>query len=427
MAVLVGRANSRSSTQDERLKLNLFKLKALLDYTSEFGFDNSIEGLLKRFNKILQEDLDINRILYYFRADEEWRLLLNVNCAEEDVEAIEVERDLFSYARTTIVSSNSSTGLREIDLIIPVLQGSEPQAFVLLGDTNDRVRGVSPIIVHLMFAQTLTYLSYIGLRNLFAIERQKRETEMRSQLELASNLQRSLIIRPERLPNLRGVQIATFYQPFYEVGGDYFDVRVLNDDELMFCVCDVSGKGIPAALLTANYQAHFKAQCQSGIPLDGIVARLNRLVFDVAQETSAYITAFIARYNTRTHLLEYVNLGHNAPYLYNMQTGKTQQLNSCTVALAMLEELPSLVVEKELLTESTMLLCYTDGVTEWRVDGKEVSSTNFLLGLLQRYRDPRALVAAIASRMEHDEYLGLRETFDDISIVALKFSPAEHE
>jgi hypothetical protein len=61
------------------------------------------------------------------------------------------------------------------------------------------------------------------------------------------------------------------------------------------------------------------------------------------------------------------------------------------------------------------------------VDGKEVSSTNFLLGLLQRYKDPRALVTAIASRMEHDEYLGLRETFDDISIVALKFSPAEHE
>ena len=427
MAVLVGSANSRSSTQDERLKLNLLKLKALLDYTSEFGVDNSTGGLLKRFNKILQEDLDINRILYYFRVEEGWRLLLNVNCAAEDVEAIEVERDLFSYTRTTIVSSNSSVGLREIDLIIPVLQGSEPQAFVLLGDTNDRVRGVSPIIIHLTFAQTLTYLSYIGLRNLFAIERQKRETEMRSQLELASNLQRSFIIRPERLPNLPGVHIATFYQPFYEVGGDYFDVRVLNDEELMFCVCDVSGKGIPAALLTANYQAHFKAQCQSGIPLDEIVARLNRLVFDVAQETSAYITAFIARYNTRTHLLEYVNLGHNAPYLYNMQTGEARQLNSCTVALAMLEELPSLVVEQEVLTQETMLLCYTDGVTEWRVDGKEVSSTNFLLGLLQRYKDPRALVTAIASRMEHDEYLGLRETFDDISIVALKFSPAEHE
>ena len=81
MAVLVGSANSRSSTQDERLKLNLLKLKALLDYTSEFGVDNSTGGLLKRFNKILQEDLDINRILYYFRVEEGWRLLLNVNCA----------------------------------------------------------------------------------------------------------------------------------------------------------------------------------------------------------------------------------------------------------------------------------------------------------------------------------------------------------
>ena len=57
MALLVGRA--RSSSQDERLKLNLLKLKALLDYTSEFGFDNSAEGLLRRFKKILEEDLDM--------------------------------------------------------------------------------------------------------------------------------------------------------------------------------------------------------------------------------------------------------------------------------------------------------------------------------------------------------------------------------
>lgn len=427
MAVLVGRGSSRGSTQDERLKLNLFKLKALLDYTSEFGSDNSTERLLKRFNKILEEDLDINRILYYFRVEAEWRLLLNVNCAQEEVDAIEVERDLFSFTRTTIVSSNTSVGFRELDLIIPVLQGNEPQAFVLLGDTNDRVRGVSPIIVHLTFAQTLTYLSFIGLRNLFALERQRRETEMRGQLELAANLQRSLIITPERLPKLSGVQIATLYQPFYEVGGDYFDILVLNEEELMLCVTDVSGKGIPAALLTTNYQAHFKAQSQSGIPLEVIVNKLNHLVFDVAQETSAYITAFIARYNIRTHLLEYVNLGHNAPYFYNMRTQETQLLNSSTVALAMLEELPRFIVEKKILTDTTMLLCYTDGVTEWRVNGKEVSNTNFLLGLLQRYKDPRALVAAISSRMEHDEYLGLRETFDDISVVALKFSPTIDE
>ncbi len=423
MTVLVGRA--RSSSQDERLKLNLLKLKALLDYTSEFGFDNSAEGLLRRFKKILEEDLDINRILYYFRVEDQWRLLLNVNCSEEDVSVIDAEQILAAYTRTTIVSSTTTVGLREIDLIIPVLQGTEPQAYVLLGDTNDRVRGVSPIIMHLMFAQTLTYLSYIGLRNLYAIERQKLETEIKSQLALAANLQRSFIISSDRLPKMKGVKIATWYQPFYEVGGDYFDFIDLNGEELMFCVSDVSGKGIPASLLTANYQAHFKAQSAAGVPLEVIVSKLNRLVFAVAQESSSYITSFIGRYNTRTHLLEYVNLGHNAPYLYDMQTGQARQLHSDTVALAMLEELPEINVSKMLIQDSTMLLCYTDGVTEWRINGREVTGSGFLIGLLHRYKDPRSLVAAISSRMEHDEYLGLRETFDDISIVALKFSPTE--
>lgn len=219
MSVLVGRNAGRSNNQDERLKLNLLKLKALLDYTSDFGTDNAPSVLLQRFNKILEEDLGINRILYFFRIEEKWELLLNVNCAREDIAALDVERDLYPFTRTTIVSSNTSVGLREIDLIIPVVQGNERQAFVLLGDTNDRVRGVSPIIIHLTFAQTLTYLSYIGLRNWYEIERQNREKEMRTQLELASSLQRSLVIRPDRLPKLRGVKIATLYRPFYEVGG----------------------------------------------------------------------------------------------------------------------------------------------------------------------------------------------------------------
>ncbi len=427
MSVLVGRNAVRSNNQDERLKLNLLKLKALLDYTSDFGTDNSPSGLLQRFNKILEEDLGINRILYFFRIEEKWELLLNVNCAKEDVAALDVERDLYPFTRTTIVSSNTSVGLREIDLIIPVAQGNERQAFVLLGDTNDRVRGVSPIIIHLTFAQTLTYLSYIGLRNWYEIERQNREKEMRTQLELAASLQRSLIIRPDRLPKLAGVKIATLYRPFYEVGGDYFDLLVLNNEELMFCVSDVSGKGIPAALITANYKAHFKAQSLSGVPLDQIVRKLNDLMLDVAQDSNAFITTFIGRYNRQTRLLEYVNMGHNAPLLYNMQSGALRLLPSSTTALAMVDVLSDFEVSCVEMDEDTMLLCYTDGVSEWRVEGKEMSRIDFLEDFIKLYRDPRALVAAIVARMDHEEVLGLRETFDDISIVALKFSPNEDE
>lgn len=426
MAVLVGRGAAHSNVQEERLKLNLLKLKALLDYTSDFGSDNSPRGLLQRFNKILEEDLGINRILYYFRIEEKWNLLLNVNCAKEDVTALDVVRDLYHFTRTTIVSSNTSAGLREIDLIIPVAQGSEPQAFVLLGDTNDRVRGVSPIIIHLTFAQTLTYLSYIGLRNWYAIERQNREKEMRTQLELAASLQRSLIIRPDRLPKLQGVEVATLYRPFYEVGGDYFDLVVLNNEELMFCVSDVSGKGIPAALITANYQAHFKAQATVGGSLEQIVRRLNTLMLDIAQESSAFITTFIGRYNTRSKLLEYVNMGHNAPLLYHMESGEMELLRSATTALAMVDDLADFQVSKTVMTQDTMLLCYTDGVSEWRVAGKEISRIDFLENYIRSYHDPRALVAALVARMEHEEVLGLRETFDDISIVALKFSPDAH-
>ena len=111
--------------------------------------------------------------------------------------------------------------------------------------------------------------------------------------------------------------MAAFYRPHFEVGGDYYDVVKMGKDQFGFCIADVSGKGISAALLMSNFQASLRALFTKEISLYQLIEKLNERVFDTAKGEK-FITLFIARYNVVTRTLEYVNAGHNPPIFYNM-------------------------------------------------------------------------------------------------------------
>ena len=202
-----------------RQELSLYKLQALLDYTSILGKEATPALLLDRFKQVIEEDLDIDRILFYIKEEQGWTLLLNSGFGPEQVARIDVERDLLQYRDTAVMANAGTVFPEEIDVVIPITQNEEVRAYVLLGDTHDERRGVSPIIKHLPFAQTLSSISFVALENFKLVAQAIREEEIRAQLRLAANLQRMLIPKTEELPHLPGVSIASCYQPFYEVGG----------------------------------------------------------------------------------------------------------------------------------------------------------------------------------------------------------------
>src|SRR5690606_1346513 len=120
------------------------------------------------------------------------------------------------------------------------------------------------------------------------------------------------------------------YFPHQTVGGDYYDYVRLPEDKFLVCIADVSGKGIPAALLMSNFQASLQALVRQTTDLDYIIRELN---FLVKQNSGGerFITFFAAIYDLKKRRLTYINAGHNPPLL--ISGGKILLLEQGTTVL----------------------------------------------------------------------------------------------
>lgn len=410
----------RSSAQPERLELDAYKLHTLLDFTDIFSQEMNLEHLLDRFRRVIEEALKIERILFYFFLDGKWHLLLNVNCDALLVAELDVERDLGPFRRIRMVDSLTGDLLNalHLDVVIPLQQQGTSRAYVLLGSTEGNQRGISPIVKHLAFAQSLSTVSFIALQNFYYLRDRLRQEEVKQQLRLAGELQALLIPRSDQIPVFPGVEIATLYRPFYEIGGDYFDVVRLDERTLAFCMADISGKGIPASLLMTSFRAQFRALVDREISLVALAVALNREVCDGKLEDS-FITFFVGRYRLGSGELEYLNAGHNPPLLWDSQSGSIRWLESNTLPLGILPELAVAACERVPMPLETMLIAYTDGLVEQRVFGQEEYSASMITDKLLEYGSPKALVAAVERDLDALFEGGDREIFDDISLLAL--------
>jgi len=165
------------------------------------------------------------------------------------------------------------------------------------------------------------------------------------------------------------------------VGGDYYDFIRLNENEIAFCMADVSGKGVAAALLMSNFQANLRILFNHTTSLADLVKELNAKVMANAKGEK-FITLFIAKYNMVTRVLNYINAGHNPPLI---SSGKNTNLLKigCT-GLGMFEELQKVKEGIINVSPKTTILCYTDGVVELENNnGKEFGIENLTKTLIE--------------------------------------------
>lgn len=407
------------TSSSKRLKQSTFKLNALLAMAQAISADLKTENLLQRFKTILNDDLGIDRILFY-KKEETWELLLKSNCPDSIIEKIDVERDLLPYNEITIISTVENSGLQELDIVIPVIQNNTPLAFILIADTNDLEKGVSASIRHLNFVQTLSIIIFVAIENLRLFYKSLEQEAVRKELELASKMQNMLIPSPESLPKNEKIKITTYYHPHYEVGGDYYDVIELSPTEIGFCIADVSGKGISAALLMSNFQANLRALFSHEIPLTKLAEKLNERVMATAKGEK-FITIFIGRYNITKHHLEYINAGHNPPLLYNKISKQIHQLTSGCVGLGMLDEIPVMNVGSILINQPSKLICFTDGLVEFLTEnevgyGTKTIEEDISNGL--SLEENINLIIETQGRQSDNNNIVL---FDDISILGFEF------
>ena len=334
--------NGRKASID-RLRISRFKLNALLDITLSINANLPTEELLSKYESILRRNLGIGKILIFKRSDK-WECLLNGGFSKKLAE-IDVEKQLMKYKET--VFRNADHGIETVDIIIPVYNNSVPLAFVLIGDIEEEGEGVSPVIKHLNFIQTISSIILVAIENIRLFGESLHQEALKKELELAAKMQQKLIPDNRTMPGNTNLVIKGFYYPHYEVGGDYYDCIELSDTKTGFCIADVSGKGISAAILMSNFQASLRALFTKDIELPDLIQKLNTLI-NANAAGDKFITFFVARYNHQTAILEYLNAGHNPPVLFNTVTGQVIHLHSLCVGIGMLDEIPPVKGRKNL-------------------------------------------------------------------------------
>jgi phosphoserine phosphatase RsbU/P len=359
------------NVSSKRLEQTTFKLRALLNITLAINENLTQEELLQHYQDMLHRDLNIGKFML-FKLEDTWKCIHNKGYDEDFVAAIDVERDLLQYEEISFDWGRSDSHKPDTyDIIVPVQHKGVSIAYVIIGDIDEDIEGVSPIIKHLNFIQTLSNIIIVAIENIRLFNESLSQEAMRKELELASKMQSMLIPDEHALPKNERINITAFYQPHFEVGGDYYDYIELSKDEIGFCIADVSGKGISAAILMSNFQANLRALFTHEISLPALIEKLNQRVLSAANGEK-FITLFIAKYNFKTRELEYVNAGHNQPFIYRKDINELSFLDKGCVGMGMLDEIPMIRKGSMTIEGPAKILCYTDGLVEL-MDGKGVS------------------------------------------------------
>lgn len=345
-----------------RLQMSNFKLDMLLRITLAINENAPIEKLISDFKDILIDELNIGKVLM-FSFNHRWEKVLVCGVSHMVADSIRVETDLLYYRQITNLTNTLNPNLEVFDIIIPVYHHNHPIAYVIIGDIDEEQLGMSPTIKHLYFIQTLANIIMVAIENRRLFNESVRQESMRKELELASRMQNMLIPNPFKLPNNRTAHAAAYYLPHYEVGGDYYDWIKVTQNDYYFCIADVSGKGIAAALLMSNFQANLRAQVSTNRPLNNIVNSLNELVLE-STNGEKFITLFIGKYNSQSRQMEYINAGHNPPVYFDAKSNQVQQLTLGCMGVGMFDKIPKINVGQITVEPESKLICFTDGIVE---------------------------------------------------------------
>src|SRR2546425_3548943 len=243
--------------------------------------------------------------------------------------------------------------------------------------------------------------------------------EKKQETKEARDIQQRLL--PTELPELPGCDIQAFWQPANEVGGDYLDVIPLNDTAAALCIADVSGKGLPAALLMSNTQASLRAFAQTMKRPAQVCGHLNRVVSENSR-AGRFTTLFYGVLDFTDRTLRYTNAGHVPPMLVR-QNGEVIRLSDGGTVLGIFPD--AAYEERQVRLEAgDRLVLLTDGITEAEnAGGEEFGEDRLTRLLVENRRLPadelkRVLLDAVASFAAH----GFQ---DDATLVIVDYSGDE--
>lgn len=330
------------------LDIKDLQLNALLEVTQAVNSNLPEADLLKIYRFTLLADLKVERLALYGEENGKWVCRAHFG-TKSDCANLDLPKKYLELQKEEQVSDDK---FAEFTSVFPVYHKDKLLAVVFLksGFEDDKQN---------RFLNALTNIILVAIENKKLARKQVEQEAYRRELEIAKKVQNFLF--PKELPKIERLQIEAFYLPHHDVGGDYYDYIQLNEDKFLICIADVSGKGVPAALLMSNFQASLRALVRQSVNLEEIVTELNLTTYRSGNAEN-FITFFMAIYDFKKKTLEYINCGHNEIILKSNQ--EIRLLTEGTTVLGMLNPLPFIESKKiEGLTDF-FIFCYTDGLTE---------------------------------------------------------------
>lgn len=239
--------------------------------------------------------------------------------------------------------------------------------------------------------------------------------KFREEMRLAYDIQVNLL--PKSKPLIPNYQIDGKSIPAKDVGGDYFDFIPLLNKDLVFCLGDISGKGIPAALLMANLQASLRGQTLMNIPCKDCIEFTNNLLYN-STDSNKFATLFYGILHPIENKITYCNAGHNEPILIDHE-GNVSRLQEGGLVVGVLPGLT--YIEKTIdITRGSILVVYSDGITEAMDSNEQEFGEDRLINLIKENRSvsTSGLIDLIINSVNH--FAGNAEQMDDMTLVIIK-------
>ncbi len=338
--------------------LKELELNALLEITQAINNNLPEESLYKIYGFTLRANLSITKLALYVKGDD-WVCKANYG-TKLDFSTITLDDSFLDFREKQIIDPElTSPGFQEFDMVVPVLHKSSLLAFVFVAGllSGEGGEAADP---DTSFIQTLSNIILVAIENKRLARQQLQQEALRKELEIARGVQQLLF--PKNLPLREDLKVSAVYLPHQNVGGDYYDYIEIDRNQFLLCVADVSGKGVPAALLMSNFQAALRTMIRHTTDLKEIIRELNHQTVRTARGEN-FITFFVAIIDQKLKEIYYVNAGHNPPILL-CDDEPLQLLESGTTILGSFEPLPFLRVGKKDFAQNFLFFGYTDGLTE---------------------------------------------------------------
>ena len=388
------------------------QLNSLLEVTEAINNNTSENDLYRIFYFISISNLRFKHIAHLVQED---GALVSKTSKDLEIDEILMEHLKILNFKEGIIDLSKRAKLKvlhdNIDYIIPITHKDRLLAYILVGLGKEEKHENEEFT----FIQTLANIIMVAIENKRLVRKELQNVALQKELEIASTVQNLLL--PKTLPDNDWLRTHVTYVPNKIVGGDYYDFIELDNDQVIFCIADVSGKGMPSALLMSNFQAVLRTFLRQNADLKALVEELNFQILS-SSEGIHFVTFFVAKIDINTGKVEYINAGHNPPIFLS---GKREKLlKEGTTILGALDELPFVNVGHLQLKKGDLLYSYTDGVSEvMNYKDEEYGEEKVIQQILKANKEGDLVKIHQRILTAIDEFRGERGFFDDLTMYSL--------